>query len=456
MNFAIILTIIILLIAVNGFYVAAEFSSVSVRRARLAQLADDGNAAARTLLPILEDPQKLDRYISTCQLGITVASLTLGFYGQSNLVAWLEPQLARLGAGVQPWTQPVATALILLVLTTLQVILGELAPKNVGLRYPEQLAILTAPPMRWSQTIFRPLIWLLNGAALAILRVLGVRVVNEHAHIHSPEEIMILVEESSAGGVLDQEERRLLVNTLQLRHVTARRVMIPRNRMLAAAVDQPVDDLFTLLAASNYSRLPLYETSIDHIVGVVHLKDLLLLLHKQAIMPHGQVADMKVDLTVRSEMHPVLHVPDSTFIEEVLIQMQRAHLNLAIVIDEYGGTAGMIALEDLVEEIIGEFQDEFDPANPALRLQPDNRLWVRGDVDLADLNQRLALYLPANGANTIGGLVVSLLGKIPRVGDQVAIGERTIQIEKMEQNRVAEVSIALSPEQIKQFQAGSE
>ncbi len=456
MNFLVIFAVIALLIGLNAFFVAAEFSTVSARRARLAQLADEGNPTARQLLAILEDPQKLDMYISSCQLGITIASLSLGFYGQSRMMAELAPQLARLDGRMQVIVQSVLAALILIMLTMLQVILGELIPKNVGLRYPEQLSIATAGPMAWARTLFRPLIWVLNGAARAIVRLLGVQTMNEHAHIHSPEEIMMLVEESSAGGVLDKEERRLLVNTLQLRHRTARRVMIPRNRMLAAAIDEPLTAMLSLLADSPYSRLPLYEDSIDQIVGVVHIKELLLLLHR----PEAIISELGTPATettvnpssLRSIMHPAQFVPASTLIEDVMTQMQRHHQNLAIVIDEYGGTAGMIAFEDLVEEIIGEFQDEFDTAAPGLTLTPDNRIVASGDVNVDDLNELLGLYLPTDSVNTIGGLVINVLGKIPQAGEEVKIANIPIRVEKMEQNRVAKISIGATAAQIKQLQ----
>ncbi|MCX6043613.1 MAG: hemolysin family protein, partial [Chloroflexi bacterium] len=322
-------------------------------------------------------------------------------------------------------------------------------------------SIATAGPMAWARTIFRPLIWVLNGTARGIVRLLGVQAVNEHAHIHSPEEIMMLVEESSAGGVLDQEERRLLVNTLQLRHMTARRVMIPRNRMLAAAVDEPLTEMLSMLADSPYSRLPLYEESIDQIVGVVHIKDLLLLLHRPEVIanetglvmtPNGAPDVAPVPPSLRSIMHPAQFVPDSTLIEDVMTQMQREHQNLAIVIDEYGGTAGMIAFEDLVEEIIGEFQDEFDAAAPGLKLTNDSRIMASGDVDVDDLNELLGIYLPTDAVNTIGGLVVSVLGKIPQAGEEVEIADIPIRIEKMDQNRVVEISMAVTPDQIKRLQ----
>ncbi|MEZ4733345.1 MAG: hemolysin family protein [Caldilineaceae bacterium] len=456
MDLLLIVTIIAFLIAVNGFYVAAEFSTVSAQRSRLAQLADSGNSGARRMLAVIENPHTLDAYIAACQLGITLSSLILGFYGQSNLALLIEPYLLRLGESAQLFAQSISATAILIFLTILQVILGELMPKNIGLQYPEQLAIYTSMPMQWSLLIFQPLIRIFNGSGQVLLRLLGSAPVAEHAHVHSPEEIMFMVEESSAGGVLDQEERRLLVNTLQLRDTTARKAMIPRNRMLAAAVDRPCHELFQLLADSPYSRLPLYEESIDKIVGVVHLRDLMLLYYATTQESNKAEPTANVGKADRRDVQQVMHrvqfVPDSMLIEDVMALMQNTHTNVAIVIDEYGGTAGMITFEDLVEEIIGEFEDEFDPENLALVLQDNQRMVVRGEMLIEDLNDLLGLYLPTEDVDTIGGLVASELGRIPTSGEEVNIGTTALRVEKMEQNSVLEVSLPVSPEQLERLE----
>lgn len=437
----IVVSIVLLLILINALYVAGEFATISSRRPRLAQLADEGNRTARYVLNVVENPHELDTYIAACQLGITLSSLVLGSYGQSQIVALFAPRLATMDPASQAAITSVLATAILLTLTILQVILGELMPKNVAIQYPEQLAILTAPAMRWSIVLFRPLIWLFNGSGRFLLRLMGREAVGEQTHIHSPEEILILVEEAGAGGTLDAEERRLLVNTLRLRNLTARRVMIPRTHMLAAPVDKPCDELFALLAASPYSRLPLYDTTIDTIVGVVHLKDLL-----QANRRQLDASDAP-PCTLQEIMRGVLHVPDSALVEEVMETMQRQRYNLAVVVDEYGGTAGMITFEDLVEEIIGEFQDEFDVENPPLELRPNNRLRVRGDVLLDDLDEVLTISHNTDDINTIGGLVLSTLGRIPRAGDIAQVGEIPIRVDRVLNNSIAAVSFPVQPDQ---------
>ena len=444
MNLLITAVIVLLLIAVNGLYVAGEFSAVSVRRPRLAQMADGGHTAAAWLLRIVENPKRLDSFIAACQLGITLSSLILGFYGQASILALVSPYLASLDPRAHAIAESAIALGILIGLTVLQVVLGELIPKNLGLQYPERTALFTATPMRWSVLVYRPLIWLFNGASRLFLRLFGAQPVAEHAHIHSPEEIVLLVEESSAGGLLDREERRLLVNTLGLRDVMVRKVMLPRNRMLAAPADTDPDELLALLANSPYSRLPLYAGTVDSVVGYVHIRDLLKLHHDRRSAAEGCEAGGGV----RAIMRPVQFVPDSSPADDVLKLLQKAHLHLAIVADEYGGTAGLITVEDLLEEIIGEFEDEFDVAAPAIALGADRRLHVRGDVQIDELNDLLDLNLPGDEADTVGGLVVASLGRLPTVGDELQIGDLWVGVDVVNRNSVARVSFQLTDSQV--------
>ncbi len=452
MSILVTFSILALLIAFNALYVAAEFSTVSARRARLSQMADEENKLAKYMLSVVEDPHNLDTYVAACQIGITVSSLVVGYYGQARLLAFAQPWIDQLAPSTGILVQSVSAVAILLFLTILQVVLGELVPKNVGLQYPEKLAILTARPMQWSVTIFRPLIWIFNGSGRVILRMMGSNAVAEHAHVHSPEEIVMLVEESSAGGRLDAEERRLLVNTLHLRELTARMVMIPRNRMLIGETNQSCNDLFTMLAKSPYSRLPLYEQTVDNIVGIVHLKDLMNARYRRTTQLETGEGDIS-EPEVRALMRPALHVPDSLEIGEVMSLMQQAHHNLVIVVDEFGGTAGMITFEDLIEEIIGEFEDEFDAENPPIRVK-DQRIYVRGDVLVSDINETFELLLPTDEVNTIGGLALKEVGATPRRGDTVLVdagkAEIVFKIEAIYQHGIASVSFAATPEQIEQ------
>ncbi len=436
MNLLVVSSVILILIGLNALYVAAEFSAVSARRARLAQLAKEGNPVAAQILAIVENVRNLDTYIAACQVGITLTSLLLGYYGQATLAEMLTPIFQRMGGLSPVAAHSTAVTIVLAFLTGLQVLLGELTPKNVGIQYPEKLALLTVRPVRWSMALFRPLIWLFNGSGRLLLKLLGLEEGMEHAHIHAPEEILILVEESGAAGLLQDEEKRLLENTLRLRKLLVRHVMVPRTQMLAASIDEPFHHILETLARSPYSRLPLYQGSIDNVVGIVHLKDLLCLERGPGPKDVSQV------------LREVAIVFENTPVEEAFLQLQQGRVHMAIVVDEYGGTAGLVTLQDLIEEIFGELSDEFDVVVPPVQVTGDECLLVRGDVLVTDLNEWLDLYLPTDEADTIGGLVLSELNRIPRKGDRVTVAGTPIRVEKVEGKRVALVSMTLPREKV--------
>lgn len=440
MTWFIVFLVLTILIFFTALYVAAEFSIVSSRRSRLSRLASEGNRLARILVPIVRDSGKLDNYIAACQVGITLSSLMLGFYGQARLSPVLKPTVQNLGGFSSAAAQSISAVLILLFLTSLQVILGELLPKSVGIQYPERLALLTIIPMRWSIALFKPLIWIFNGSGQLILKLTGLSQQTDNIHIHSPQEIVMLFEESSAGGLLDVEERRLLKNSLHLRQLAVRQVMIPRNRILAASVDQDCSDLLELLADSPYSRLPLYQQSIDNIVGIVHLKDLLCLRLQTG------------DHNVREAMRPALFIPETLPVDEVFALLQRKRYHIAVVLDEYGGTAGIVALEDLIEEIFGEFQDEFDlETRPPIRILSKDQILIRGDMLIEELNEILDLYLPSQNIDTIGGLVLNELGYVPEEGERLRVAGVSLIVASMDGNAVTAVSMEVTPEQLERL-----
>lgn len=436
MSVFLILLITILLIAINALYVAAEFSSVSTRRSRMSRWAAEGNPRAKAVLTVIEDPALLDRYIATCQLGITISSLLLGFFAQGQVAEFISPYLVRFGSLSEVMARSIAATIMLLVFTILQALLGELVPKNIGLQYPERLALATYLPLRWSMAFFRPLIWFFNGSGQLLMRLFRLTVDTEHTHVHAPEEILMLVEESEAGGLLDKEERRLLVNTLRLRMLPVRKVMIPRTLILAAAVDDSCDALLARVAESSFSRLLLYEETIDNVVGVIHLKDLLCLHH------HSKQTD------VRAAMRPVQFVHESMPVEQVLTLLQRDQYYVAVVVDEFGGTSGLVTLKDLVEEIFGEFEDEFDEHVPMIRLVDEARLRVRGDVLITELNDWLNLFLPSGDVDTIGGLILSETGYVPEVGQEVQVNGIGFRVEALDRRRVSVVSLDITPQQV--------
>ena len=439
MNFLLVFTIILLLIVFNAFYVAAEFATASSRRPRLAALANGGNRLARMLLPIVDSPAKLDNYIAACQLGITVTSLVLGFYGQAALSDYITPLVISLG-GDPLAAESIAVIVILLLLTVLQVLFGELIPKNIGVRYPERLAMATIVPMRWSMILFKPIIWVFNGSAHVVLKLFGRAAVAEHAHVHHPDEIVLLVRESGEGGVIDVGEREFVERTLTLHEHTVRRVMKPRTRIIAASVEEKPQTLLPLLANSPYSRLPLYEETIDKIVGTVHLKELL------CVGVEGGASD------VRTIMKAPFFVTETTPLDEVLVKMQQSRRHMAFVVDEYGGTAGLVTIEDLLEEIFGEIQDEFDFEDLPIQKMNDQRLLARGDLAVADLNNWLNLRLPEDEGVSLAGLFFSRFGAVPVIGDSIEMEQCNLQVERMQGNEIHSISIEASPIIINQWQ----
>jgi putative hemolysin len=442
MTWLVALLIISILIFINALYVAAEFATVSARRSRLVQLAAEGSSLARMLVPIVRDRRRLDTYVATCQIGITVSSLLLGYFGQSQLTPVIAPLIGGADGMSEAAVFSLTATLVLVFLTTLQVIMGELVPKSLGIQYPERLALLTTLPMRWSTFLLQPLIWLFNGSGRLVLRLIGHGgdAAEAHTHVHTAREILMLFEESSAGGLLDREERRLLRNSLQMRDAAIRQVMIPRNRMFAAPVDETCERLLEILADSPYSRLPLYEGSIDQIVGMVHLKDLFCLRQQ------GEQAQ------ARDALRPVVFVPENTPANDVFEELQRSRSQVAVVLDEYGGTAGFVTLEDLIEEIFGELQDEFDvKQSPPIRLLNDEWVEVRGDLQVDEINEALDLLLSSVEADTIGGWVLNTLGHVPSPGENLRLKELEMVVESMHGNAVTAVRLRVTPEQIERL-----
>ena len=312
------------------------------------------------------------------------------------------PLLSDSGLVAQAAAVSIAATTVLVVLTVIQVALSELAPKTVGIQFPEPTALLLVSPVTWAMVLLRPLIWFFNGSGRLFLRLIGLRAVSEGIHIHAPEEILMMVQESGAGGVLKEGETELLENTLQLRLRSLRHLIVPRTQMLAAPVDLPVANLLSLLAESSHSRLPLYEDTVDNIIGVVHLKDLLCLqIDSGPTAAGGEQDNCRKGKEVRDVMRVPPYVPESASVENVFRQLQSEHFHLAVVIDEYGGTAGIVTFEDLIEEIFGDIADEFDADSQEVALGNDGRLNLAGDVELEELSAILGSPLEYEDVDTL-------------------------------------------------------
>ena len=332
---------------VNALYVAAEFATVSARRTRINQMAASGNRMARQLLPVLHDNQALDRYVAACQVGITATSLLLGAYGQNVLAGRLTPLLTGMGHLAAPAAHSLAVTSMLLLLTGLQMVLGELLPKSIALQNPERVALATVLPMRWSLRLFQPLIWLLNGSGNLLLRALRIDASKRHGGAHTAAEIELLAADSQEGGLLAPGARHMLRNALRLRELTARDIMTLRTQIVAAPVTSSVSDLLPICSHTGFSRLPIYRENIGQIIGFVHIKDLL----RMSVTGHDSTAGI---------LRAVKFIPETMPVGAIWETLAAQRQYIALVHDQNGSTAGLITYEDLIEQVFGELQDEFD------------------------------------------------------------------------------------------------
>ncbi len=406
MNALIPVLLILVMVAINALYVTAEFATVGSRRSRVQEAAEAGNEAAARLLYILKDPKRLDNYVAACQVGITLSSLVAGSYGQAQLAPLLSPYFGEAG-------EAVAILIVLVVITVLQVVLGELLPKTVALRYPERLALATLAPMQLSQWLFMPLILLFNGTAFALMKALKLNADHTHAHAHSPEELEGLYRESAAGGLIDAEERDMLAGVLNVDHRVVREIMTARTRLLTIPAEVPVADALRSLAGSPYSRFPV--TQGDDIIGVVHLRRLFLAAQRTPLAP------------VTSTMVTPLIVAEVMSVPGLWTHLRESGRHSALVVNEYGTVIGMVTLEDALEEIFGEMQDEFDHEEEPISVS-GQRVSVRGDVLLENLNSRFRLGLPTDEVDTVSGLLWLELGRLPLVGDEVVLEPSGLQL----------------------------
>jgi CBS domain containing-hemolysin-like protein len=410
-----------LLLVVNGFFVAAEFALAAAPEARVARLAEEGYAGAVRLLAILRNARSFTAYISTAQVGITLASLGLGMYGEHSIAEWLVHPLEELGGWGTAAAHAIATVLAVTILTYFHVVLGEMVPKSLALAAPATAALRLAPLMQVAQLLFRPLTVLLNWAGDLLLRLAGIPPADARARLVSSAELEYIVEESTVGGLLEPTEQLYLENVLDFGERTLAQVMTPRTRMQTLPAEATLDEVLETICEHGYSRYPVYEDNRDQIIGVLYVKDLARLVSQGA---------QSIDL--RTLVRPAIFVPETVWLEQMLQRFRSEHIQIAIVVDEFGGTAGLVTLEDLVEELIGEIQDEFDEEIPPLEEIAPYTLRVRGDLLIDELNQHYELALHHEEADTVGGLVMAQLGRIPAVGECVVVDSVEFEVETVE------------------------
>ncbi|GMK41698.1 membrane protein [Paenibacillus sp. CCS19] len=419
------LLIVLLLVMLNAFFVAAEFALVKVRQSRLTQLANEGHSRARYAIKV---NRKLDAYLSATQLGITLASLGLGWVGEpaiSELI--VEPIFYKLGVTDETIISTLSVAIGFLVITFLHIVLGELAPKSLAIQKSESVSLWLSWPLMMFHKLFLPAIWLLNGTANRLLRLVGVQPASEGEGVHTEEEIRILMDQSAQSGVIDKDEMTLFDNIFEFSDRLAREVMLPRTDMDCVFTDQSYDEVIKLVYKTKHTRYPVGIEDKDQIIGFVHITDLL-------------TADKSAGYDIRRFIRPILSVPESMEISDVLKLMQRKHSQLAIVVDEYGGTAGMLTTELILEEIVGEIHDEFDTEQPSVVIKGDITS-VEGRMLIEDINDMFNLDITDEDVDSIGGWLFTKLEGVPVVGKRVDYDSYWFEVAECEPLRVLRVSI---------------
>jgi len=418
--------VVLALVLANAFFVAAEFALVATRRSRIEDRAAAGDRWARLVERTVKD---LDRYISVTQVGITLASLALGWLGEDAIAVLIDGVLARFGLAMPVAAVHTTAAAItaFVVIAFLHIVLGQLTPKSLALVRPERTSALIVRPLIGFSLLMSPFIALLNGAANAILRLLGVRPSRPLERVHSPEELRLLVMQSRAHGALDESDSAMLAGVFDFHEKRARDVMRPRTDVVAVPVDATESDVWQLLRAERYSRYPVYEVSLDDVVGVLVAKDLWL-------KEPGGAFDL------RTLIRKPLYVPDNRPAERVLDDLRRTRAHMAVVLDEYGGTAGIVTLEDLVEEVIGDINDEYDFAVREA-IEANGVLELAGSMSLVDVRSDYRLAIPDGDWTTLGGYTFARLGRVPRIGDRAAFPGGELEVVAMDGRRVAAVRV---------------
>ncbi|HSB08804.1 MAG TPA: hemolysin family protein [Blastocatellia bacterium] len=424
------LAVVFLLVLANGFFVASEFALVSVRRSRIAALIAEGNKRARTVMRVIDH---LDAYISATQLGITLASLALGWIGEQTLAEMLTPlfHLVLPSPASAIAAHSIAVAVAFAMITFLHIVLGELAPKTLALERAEAAALAVARPMEIFYRAFKAPIWLLNRSGNMVLRWLGLRSTAEHAAAYSEEELRHLIALSHKSGHLIEDERQLINNVFDFTEATAETVMVPRTEMETLDAELSPAEMLDVFEQTGYSRMPVYRDSLDNIIGIVLQKDL------------SRVVRSGGSATLEQIVRPPVFVPTSMKLNDALRMLRRSSEHMAIVVDEHGGVEGLVTLEDLLEEIVGDIRDEHDEeaARQIVEL-PDGAYNVRGNLSIRDANKLLALDLPeSDNYHTIAGFMMDRAGKLLKRGDSVDYNGMKLTVQASARNRIVETKI---------------
>ena len=418
------LAAVLALVAINGIFVAAEFALVSARKTRIDQMAVDGNRMAKVVQRAMLDP---NRFISAAQVGITMASLGLGWIAEPALSTILVPIFEPiLGHEARISSHIVSGILAYFIITLLHIVLGEQVPKMIALQKSEATILTTAGPVSWISVPFRPLISLLYWLTTLALRPLKLEWEGEHHLVYSEDELKLLVTASHQSGFLEQSEQEIINRVFGFADLLAEQVMVPRTEMIALQIDTPMEEAIKVIARSGHGRYPIYGENLDDILGIFYAKDLYRITERSE--------QERQDL--RRLMRPPLMVHDTMPLDDLLTQMKRQRTHIAIVIDEYGGTAGMVTLEDILERIVGDVQDEFEHQGEDIQQLENGDARISGLLSIEDINERFDLKIDDPFYNTIGGFVFGQLGRRPEVGDEVEIDEHRLRVDELDGLRI--------------------
>ena len=448
------LLVVVTLILIGGFFAASEIALITVRRSRLTQLAEEGSRAARLALRLTENPS---RFLATIQVSITFLGFLAGAVGAARFSDGLADLIRLLPAGfgfITERADPIAFVVITLLIALASIVVGELVPKTLALNFPERLALWVAAPIGFLQGLLSPVVWLVSRVSAVLVRLLGGTERPQGGYL-STEELKLLVETGSEQGGIEEEEKEMIHGVIELREKAVHEVMVPRIGIRAVNVDDGFDEVLDTIVRAGHSRLPVFRENLDQIIGILYAKDLL-----PYLKGNGR-ADADID--IRSLVRPPVYVPESKAVDDLLHEMQVAKRHIAIVVDEYGGTAGLVTLEDVVEEIVGEIQDEYDTEEPMIEeVSSDEEVAYRldGRVSMDDLRDAFELSdddEPDEEAyDTVGGFVVHRVGRIPLPGAEIDFRDDvTLRVEAAEPRRVARV-IASRPRRAEEREADAE
>jgi CBS domain containing-hemolysin-like protein len=406
------------LILLNAFFVAAEYGLVTARRTRIIELHHQGNRRARDVLRITSDPP---HFIAAMQLGVTLTSLGIGALGEHALAKAFDPWLAS----------ALAVALAYLILTFLHVVIGELVPKGVALGHSEGTALAVSAPVRAFFTLFKPFIWVLEWATELVLHWLGLQPPGAEDEVLSEAELRMVVSQSTRGGEIEQQEQEMLYKVFDFADKEAADVMVPRPEVVALSIDLPPEQALEAVMDAPYTRYPVYRGTLDDVVGILHVRDLF-----HALRDRG-MADVKIEDIVR----PAHIVPETKDLAALLTEFRRTNQHMAIVVDEYGETEGIVTLEDLLEEIVGEIEDEFDLPDESVEQVDDDTVKIDGTFPIDDFNERFHTALPAEDYHTVAGFVFGLLGRAPEVGDDVSHDGLRFDVLEVDGTRIEKIAV---------------